>query len=96
MFYCNLVYRIEYSGELMAKQNTLLLDTLCEAFEKMDCFGISPGKVALLANVGRMTVWRAKNRPETISISVAQRIVNAINKIPNMPYEFKKAQHDRR
>lgn len=78
----------------MVAKKTYLADSVYEAFDKMYQQGLSIVKIAKVAGVGRMSVWRAANCPERLTIATAQKIINAIDKLPTMPFEFRKPQGD--
>lgn len=52
--------------------------------------GYDIGKVCKLAGICRKTLWNARYRTGTVSLSTADKIVHAIRKIPTLPFEFKK------
>lgn len=49
-------------------------------------------KICKLAGVSRQTLWRARKDPREITMANADKIINALKKLPTLPFEFKKPQ----
>lgn len=52
--------------------------------------GYSLVRLCKLAGVSRQTMWRARKDPRDITMANADKIINAIRKLPTLPFEFKK------
>lgn len=52
--------------------------------------GYSTVQICKLAGISRKTLWRARKDAREITMVNADKIINAIRKIPNLPFEFKK------
>lgn len=70
----------------------LLTKQLLSELETIDEKGYDVVKVCKLAGICRKTLWNARNKPETLTLYTADKIINALHKIPNLPFEFKKPQ----
>lgn len=58
--------------------------------------GYSLVRLCKLAGISRKTLWRARKNPEEIMLITADKIIHAIRKIPNLPYEFTKKSGQRK
>lgn len=58
--------------------------------------GYSLVRLCKLAGVSRQTMWRARKDPRDITMANADKIVNAIHKIPTLPFEFTKKSGQRK
>lgn len=58
--------------------------------------GYHIGRLCRLAGIDRKTLWRARKNPSEITIDVADRIIHAVRKLPNLPYEFTKKSGQRK
>ena len=68
----------------------MFIEKLLSTLEEIDAKGYDAGKVCRLAGVCRKTLWNARNKPETVSLLTADKLIHAIRKIPTLPFEFKK------
>lgn len=58
--------------------------------------GYNTVRLCKLAGISRKTLWRARNNPEVITINIADKIIHALRKMPNLPYEFTKKTGQRK
>lgn len=58
--------------------------------------GYNTVQICKLAGISRKTLWRARKDPREITMVNADKIMNAIRKIPTLPYEFTKKSGQRK
>lgn len=58
--------------------------------------GYSTVQICKLAGISRKTLWRARKDAREITMVNADKIINAIRKLPTLPFEFTKKSGQRK